>query len=210
MIILELVNAIKKGDQLIFSQVYTEYHEKLYSFILKKTQSEYLAEEVVQITFIKLWNNRESLNENYSISTQLYRIGTTTLIDLIRKRNTSEAIIKKLVEEKNVSPLSEVVDNLEVKDLSLSIEKALKSLPPTRRKVFRMSRFQEMSYSEIANELSISTKTVENHISLAIKQLRPFLFIILLIFMFSSHFNNQLLGGNALSKRNNQIKGSQF
>jgi RNA polymerase sigma-70 factor (ECF subfamily) len=207
---LELVNAIKKGDQLIFSQVFTEYHEKLYSFILKKTQSEYLAEEVVQITFIKLWNNRESLNENYSISTQLYRIGTTTLIDLIRKRNTSEAIIKKLVEEKNVSPLSEVVDNLEVKDLSLSIEKALKSLPPTRRKVFKMSRFQEMSYSEIANELSISTKTVENHISLAIKQLRPFLFIILLIFMFSSHFNNQLLGVNALSKRNNQIKGSQF
>jgi RNA polymerase sigma-70 factor (ECF subfamily) len=132
------------------------------------------------------------------------------LIDLIRKRNTSEAIIKKLVEEKNVSPLSEVVDNLEVKDLSLSIEKALKSLPPTRRKVFRMSRFQEMSYSEIANELSISTKTVENHISLAIKQLRPFLFIILLIFMFSWHFNNQLLGVNALSKRNNQIKGSQF
>ena len=207
---MSIVNSIKEGDQSIFKQVFNDYHEKLYSYVLKKTHSEYLAEEVVQLTFIKLWNYKTNLNEEYSISTQLYRIATTTLIDLIRKRNTAELALKKLV-EKDATPLVNAsIGNLELKDLSLRLEKAMEKLPPTRRKVFKMSRFQEMTYSEIASELSISTKTVENHISMAIKQLRPYLVIILLIFTTSLCFSKHLLGVNSILKRNNIIKVTQL
>lgn len=204
--ILSIINSIKEGDQIIFKQVFHEYHGKLYAYILKKTQSDYLAEEVVQLTFIKIWNFRSNLNEEYSISTQLYRIATTTLIDLIRKRNAAELAIKKLVEKEATPLVNASIGNLEYKDLSLRLEKAMETLPPTRRKVFRMSRFQEMTYSEIASELSISTKTVENHISMAIKQLRPYLVIILLIFTTSLCFSKNLLGVNGKLKRNNIIK----
>jgi RNA polymerase sigma-70 factor (ECF subfamily) len=208
--ILSIVNSIKEGDQSIFKQVFIDYHEKLYFYILKKTASTYLAEEVVQLTFIKLWNNRTNLSEEYSISTQLYRIATTTLIDLIRKRNAAELAIKKLV-EKETTPLDNAsIDNLELKDLSQRLEKAMETLPPTRRKVFKMSRFQEMSYNEIANELSISPKTVENHISMAIKQLRPYLIVILVIITSSLCFTRNLLGVNGMLKRNNQIKVTQL
>ena len=98
---MSIIKSIKEGNQIIFKQVFHEYHGKLYAYILKKTQSDYLAEEVVQLTFIKLWNFRSNLNEEYSISTQLYRIATTTLIDLIRKRNAAELSIKRLIEIKS-------------------------------------------------------------------------------------------------------------
>jgi len=82
---LNTVYQIRSGNELVFQQVFNEYHGKLYFYILKKTNSEYMAEEVVQLSFIKLWNTRENLNEEFSISTQLFRIAKTTLIDLVRK-----------------------------------------------------------------------------------------------------------------------------
>lgn len=199
--ILNIVNSIKSGDQLIFKQVFNEYHEKLYYYILKKTQSAYLAEEVVQITFIKLWDHKENLNEDYSISTQLFRIATTSLIDLIRKNNTSEILLKKLIEKGDDISINDIVGKLEAKELNNKIIKALNTLPPMRREVFKMSRFEEKSYSEIASELKISTKTVENHISRALKQLRPFLTSILILLFISISLINIRLGVHDDDKR---------
>lgn len=198
---MNIVNSIKSGDQLIFKQVFNEYHEKLYYYILKKTQSAYLAEEVVQITFIKLWDHKENLNENYSISTQLFRIATTSLIDLIRKNNTSELLLKKLIEKGDNITINDTIGKLEAKELNNKIVKALNTLPPMRREVFKMSRFEEKSHSEIASELKISTKTVENHISRALKQLRPFLTIIFIVLFISICFNNVRLGVHDDDKR---------
>ena len=198
---MNIVNCIKSGDQLIFKQVFNEYHEKLYYYILKKTQSAYLAEEVVQITFIKLWDHKENLNEDYSISTQLFRIATTSLIDLIRKNNTSEILLKKLIEKGDDISINDIVGKLEAKELNNKIIKALNTLPPMRREVFKMSRFEEKSYSEIASELKISTKTVENHISRALKQLRPFLTSILILLFISISLNNTRLGVHDDDKR---------
>jgi len=87
------------------------------------------------------------------------------------------------------------------KELSNKLEKAMAQLPPIRRKVFRMSRIEEKSYLEIAKELSISTKTVENHISMAIKQLRPYLTVLLLILVTTFQFNNGRVGVRSSLKR---------
>lgn len=203
---MNIVNSIKCGDQLIFKQVFKEYHEKIYYYILKKTQSAYLAEEVVQITFIKLWEHKKNLNEDYSISTQLFRIATTSLIDLIRKNNTSEILLKNLINNVDNDIINDTIEKLEAKELKDKIVNALNTLPPMRREVFKMSRFEEKSYSEIAIELKISSKTVENHISRALKQLRPFLTIICIVLFISICFNNVRLGVHDNDKRIISIK----
>lgn len=168
-----------------------------------------MAEEVVQLSFIKLWSNRENLNEVYSISTQLFRIASTTLIDLIRKNNSIEVLAKK-VESLNLENFTDdTLVKIDAKELNSKLENALKNLPPIRRKVFRMSRIEEKSYQEIAKELSISPKTVENHISMAIKQLRPYLTTLLLILFTFYQFNNHRLGVIDKSKRINQINQSK-
>jgi RNA polymerase sigma-70 factor (ECF subfamily) len=185
--------------------VFNEYHEKLYYYILKKTNSEYLAEEVVQLSFIKLWNTRENLNEEFSISTQLFRISKTTLIDLVRKNNSIESLAKKVEGLQSDISTNDTLGKIDAKELSNKLEKALENLPPIRQKVFRMSRLEEKSYHEIASELSISTKTVENHISMAIKQLRPYLTILLILLLVNSQFNNIRVGVSKFSKRINHI-----
>ena len=156
----------------MFQQVFNEYHSKLYYFIFSKTQSEYLAEEVVQNTFIKLWKYRSGLNESLSISTQLYRIATTTLIDLIRKNNTAAAVLRELKQQESGRAPDGGTDRIAEKELALKISNAVKKMPPMQRKVFELSREEGLSYREIAEKLSISVKTVEIHISKSLKFLK--------------------------------------
>lgn len=163
--------AIINGNEYVFQQVYNEYHEKLYFFILKQTRSEYLAEEVVQISFIKLWQYRNSLKTNLSISLQLFRIAKTTLIDLIRKQNNATALIKELKKDEDWEH-SGVNAKMDVSELNRQLSGIINKMPPLRRKVFEMSRMDGLSHKEIASELSISAKTVEKHISQALKQIR--------------------------------------
>src|SRR5215475_2008540 len=87
---------LKDGDESCFRRVFEQYHQKLYFFILHKTRSEYIAEEVVQMAFTKLWQCRQTLKEEYTISTQLFRIATTILIDFLRKYNHKDAVTARL------------------------------------------------------------------------------------------------------------------
>jgi RNA polymerase sigma-70 factor (ECF subfamily) len=166
------IKEIKDGDGLYFKKVFDQYHQKLYSFILYKTKSEYIAEEVVQMAFTKLWKCRHTLQEEYTISTQLFRIATTVLIDFLRKHNTKNAVTTRLDSldiEKGVDSTNEKMSGAE---LQKRITEAVNDLPPVRRQVFEMSREQGMTYREIAETLSVSSKTVETHIYKALKQIK--------------------------------------
>ncbi len=61
-----LINSIRKGDELVFRQAYDLFHEKLYAYFLQKTKSDDISEELVQLTFIKLWRYRHKLNDSTS------------------------------------------------------------------------------------------------------------------------------------------------
>lgn len=166
------VKELKDGDEFYFRQVFDKYHQKLYFFILYKTKSEYIAEEVVQMAFTKLWQCRQTLQEEYTISTQLFRIATTTLIDFLRKYNNKDAVTAPL----DMFPIEEGIDSTNEKmngnELQKRISEAVNDLPPVRKQVFEMSREQGMSYREIAETLSVSSRTVETHIYKALKQIK--------------------------------------
>ncbi len=167
------VAAIKNGDEIIYEAVFYEYHSKLYYFILSKTNSAFIAEEVTQLTFIKLWQFRTNLNEEIGLSSQLFRIAKTTLIDVLRK----ETVVAK-IEQINTSQQSltnHIEEGINRKELQQRLHNAIYKLPTARRKVFELSRVEGLSYKEIAAELSLSVKTVEHHIALALKQLRHFM-----------------------------------
>ena len=163
---------LKYGDELYFRQVFDQYHQKLYFFILYKTKSDYLAEEVVQMAFTKLWQCRHTLHEEYTISTQLFRIATTILIDLLRKHSTRDAVTARL----DMLDIERGIDSTNEKmrgaELQKQISEAVNDLPPVRKLVFEMSREQGMTYREIAATLSVSSKTVEAHIYKALKQIK--------------------------------------
>lgn len=162
------VKEIKEGNRLAYSKVFEEYHLKLYQYIYKYTRSAWYAEETVQLTFVKLWEKREQLSDDHDISTQLFRIAKSILIDLLRKetlrhtRELSDTFISATPPE----------DNLLYKDQLQNVLAAIEELPTQSRQVFKLSRLNELSHKEISRQLSISPKTIEGHISRALRSLR--------------------------------------
>jgi RNA polymerase sigma-70 factor (family 1) len=177
-----MIASLKNGDHAAFSKIYGMYHKKIYFLVLSRTGSPYMAEEVTQLTFIKLWRNRASLDNVLPLDAQLFRIVKTTLIDLLRKDSTRLKLLRKEHSEALASASPELV--LQQKELLRRVEQLVDRMPPMRKKVFQLSRNQGLSYAEISRQLSLSIKTVERHISLAIKDLRVVFLVVFLLFLF--------------------------
>jgi len=179
-----LIKRLKKSDTIAFKEAFNQYQPTLYNYILKKTQSAYLAEEVVQITFFKLWKYRHSLKEEIPLLNQLFRIAKTTLINKLKKEQSANAYKKNTANlaEEAYEPVTEYISYAEAQSI---LQKLVEKLPPVRKKVFQLSRFHYMSHKQISAELSLSAKTIENHIHLALKFIKPFfMFVIVFIFRF--------------------------
>lgn len=167
---MQMIQQIQSGNIQSFEKVYQQYHSKLYYYILKHCHSTYLAEETVQLSFIKMWENRTTLSLQYDIAVQLFRIARSTMIDLLRKERSANRYLLYPVDEIT----EELFDNnnTDYKEDLKQVEALIEELSPVRKMVFKLSRFDELSHKEIAEQLHISPKTVENHIGRAIRQLK--------------------------------------
>jgi len=166
----ELITNLQKGNEqamdILFHRHYSFICKSVYR-ILKDTN---LAEDIAQEVFFGLWKKRESLNITTSVQAYLKRAAINKSLNFIRDQKV------KLDDEEKMPVLSNrestTQQQLEAEDLQKLINTTIDSLPEKCRLVFTLSRFEEMSYKEIAKELDISIKTVENQISKALKVLR--------------------------------------
>jgi len=166
-----LISDLKNGSEISFEKAYMLWHKKVYAYFLGKTKSEYMSEELVQLTFIKLWNSRHTLNETIAFEAQMFTIARTTMLDFLRQ----QARRQRLIEE--ITPLSEErSEPLWESDLESRITTSIDKLPPTRKEVFLLNRFEGFSNKQIAEKLDISPRTVEKHMSLALRQLKSLLY----------------------------------
>ncbi|MFV0378874.1 MAG: RNA polymerase sigma-70 factor [Mangrovibacterium sp.] len=165
------LNQLKNGDLKTFDLVYKQYSERLYGFALSILKNHEDAKEIVQETFLRLWNSREQLRADQSLKSYLFKISYNISIDLIRIRLKNEKYVDYL--KAHFATDAEEVENLaDYNELTNNIQQMIDELPEQRKKVFRMSREHGLSHAEIASQLGISTKTVENHINLALKSVR--------------------------------------
>ncbi|WP_091399203.1 RNA polymerase sigma factor [Arachidicoccus rhizosphaerae] len=164
------------GDQKAFHDFYLLWETRIYSYFLNRTGDYMQSQELTQNTFIKIWEYRSTLSNEHKLETQLFRKAKLIYIDWLRLQTT---IQKRKVAEKSYAEITSS-DSMNVQQPSLEtlpekLEKAICHLPPMRQKVLRLSHIQGYAYKEIANELKISEKTVDNHINKALKQLRQIL-----------------------------------
>ncbi len=176
-----MIAALKEGNTTVFKELFNDYHLKVYLYVLSKTNSQYIAEETTQITFIKLWDYRLQLNESQEVGKLLFHIARTTCIDLLRKDMVRDRLLKQ--EKLTGNDTLHISDTIEVKELQQRISHVVDNMPPVRKRVFELSRYEFKSYKEIAEMLSLSVKTVENHIALAIKHLKKSLILLILLFL---------------------------
>lgn len=171
------IDALKAGCAVEFKRVYHYYEPRLNGYFITKGSSKDLNADVIQQTFIKLWVSRKRLNTDVKLSTQIFQIAKTTMIDELRRQHTITRR-KQLVPAYLDYQKENVIHSLEEKETHYQLNRAIDQLPPVRRKVFLLSREDNMSHKEISARLSISVKTVNKHIQLAIKQIKPYIHII--------------------------------
>jgi RNA polymerase sigma-70 factor (ECF subfamily) len=172
--------AIKLGNELAFRQVFLQLRKKVYGYFLKKTNTAQDAEDLVQQTFLKLWQYRTSLDESLTIEHQVFHISRTVFIDYLRKQQVKSR------------PAASLPDNIyylnEEFDVKKQVYQVLDRMPAQRKKIFELNRFEGYSYAEIAAALSISIKAVDNQINKAVHQLKKALALKALILFFSNLF----------------------
>lgn len=177
------ISELKGNNEAVFRDIFNEYQYPLYRFLYQKIDSEFYAKEVVQLTFIKLWKYRQQLDPDLDISIQLFRIARTTLIDEIRKLQTRERHYYNY----GASPAGKSIPDestthlISYRETKAKLFRLINMLPPKRREVFKLSRIHCHTNNEIASMLSISPKTVEHHLTHALRFMRPF-FSLLIIF----------------------------
>jgi RNA polymerase sigma-70 factor (ECF subfamily) len=165
------IDNLRKGVAGAFEEAFNGFHRKLYFFFLKHTGDQHQAEELVQVTFIKLWLHRQRLSYEHTLSEQVFRIAKTSLIDAFRKARTEQKVLQEVKQEQDHQQ-EPVTENIFTIDLSDQLEKGIHAMPPVQQKVFLLSRYEGLSNKEIASHLSISPKTVERHITKALRLLR--------------------------------------
>lgn len=175
-----LLERLRSGDHNAFDQFYAKYWKPLYRLAYKILKDEQGSEDAVQETFVRFWENRQKI-ENTNIkgwlSTTSYRLVLKTL--QVQKQQNS-------IEETTYDePLAEPADqSLNMHQLHLQIEASVDQLPDQCRKVYMLSREENLSVKNIAEELGISPKTVEAHITTALKRIRRGLGHTVLLFFF--------------------------
>lgn len=169
----ETIKQLREGSYEAFDILYNVYADSLYGFALLHTKSVIQAEDIVQETFLKLWNMRYSLSEEGSFKSMLFTIAKNHVIDVFRQqinRADFEDYIS-FCEDENLSDTTSI-DKIYYDDFVEKLAIAKQKLTPAQRNIFEWSREEGLSNAEIACKAGLSEQTVKNHLSSALKVLR--------------------------------------
>ena len=165
---------LREGDEYAYELVFRRYYISLCGFATRFVQQPEIAEEIVQHTFLKLWEKRQELHISVSLKSYLFRAVYNRChnhLAHLKVKNTYLQFAQNTAAQHRNSPDS-IINNLTYKELDEKITGAIERLPEHCRIIFKMSRFDGMKYSEIAAALHLSVKTVETQISRALYRMR--------------------------------------
>lgn len=167
----ELVDRIKRGDEVAFELVFYKYKGKLYDFVKRSLPHEADPENIVQEVFVKLWVTRAALDPQQSLNAYLYTIARNEVFGHLRKL----LVRKKYMEELHhqmIESSDTTNRQIEYDELESIILKIIDEMPEKRRQIFRESRVVGLSYREISEKHHISENTVDTQIRKALSFLK--------------------------------------
>ena len=162
-----MLESIAAGDTEAFATLFRRWYPKVKVFLVRFINDEKIAEDLAQDIFVRIWTFGPALNEIKSFDTYLYKMTRNAALNYLRDRKVGL----------NVMDLS-LMDDADTEGIYYKQEKILvmrmlvEKMPPQRQKVFKMSRQNGLSNDQIAEILGISKKTVENHLTDALRTLR--------------------------------------
>jgi RNA polymerase sigma-70 factor (family 1) len=179
----ELIAQFVAGDLNTFEMIFRDYYKPLvqYGNTLLKDPDE--TEDIVQQVFVSVWEKRSQLDIHTSLRAMLYKAVHNACLNRIKHYKVRAAHAEEL---KATHTYEDASDHLQASELNEKILRAVDTLPEQCARIFKMSRFEQLKYQEIADELGLSVKTVENQMGKALKIIRAALqdYLPLLILFF--------------------------
>nr|WP_185154620.1 RNA polymerase sigma-70 factor [Dysgonomonas sp. 511] len=173
-------------DKETHEHLFKTWYEPLCKYAYSMLKDQFEAEDVVQKVFLKLWDDRHNTNITTSVKSYLYMAVHNISLNRIKQLKIQQKHNQQFALEGQAEH-NEVYEGVVEKELDYKIKLAIAQLPPKCREVFELSRFEMLSYKEIARQLEISPNTVENQIAKALKllreNLREFISVIVLYYL---------------------------
>ncbi len=184
-------NELEISSELAFEKVFKIYYKPLCHYAYSFLYDEAEAEEVVQNTFVKIWERKSEIEITDSTKAYLYSMVRNQCLNVIKHEKVKKHFAQDHTYAAETSrPLVE--EKILLTDLESKIVEAMQALPAQCRLIFQLSRFEELKYQEIAAQLEISVKTVENQMGKALKimrfQLKDYLVLTLLFIHQTSNY----------------------
>lgn len=165
-----LIRAIKGGDTKSFDELFEKYYDRYFSFACALLHDENAAEDVLQNVFLKIWIGRDRLDETRNLESYLLVSVRNEIFDHLRLKYNQTSVYDDVSEKEDMS--ADIEAGIALSETSLIMNQMISQMPPQRQRVFMMSRYENMSSMEIADRLGLSVRTVDNHIYLALRDLK--------------------------------------
>lgn len=179
-----LVEGLKSGSMRDFDRLYAIYADLLYGFVLNLTKSPSDAKDIVQETFLRIWQTRAKLSVGRSFKSYLYTIAHNLIIDAFRSKIESVVFEDYICSEAYQNHTGNVVEQvIDFDEFTRQLALAKEKLSGKQKEIFELSKEKEYSTEFIAQRLHISEKTVKNQLSLALKTLKSELLLSYLGFL---------------------------
>ena len=165
-----LLSSLKQGDMAAFDELYFRYAKKLMAFSLTFFADQQLAEEAVQVIFVRVWERRKKLDETKSFKSYLFQAVKFYMYNYIRDRKKDCSL--DVLSEDSVFSLNGQEDDLNYNEMEGMVMELIEKLPKVQKEVFKLNKLNGMNSAQIAIQMKLSKRTIEHHIYLASKSLK--------------------------------------
>ncbi|PWJ42736.1 RNA polymerase sigma-70 factor [Sediminitomix flava] len=166
-----IIKKIQGGDRQMWEEVVKHYYPALLNFIVAMVKDRETAEELVQDIFVNFWVKREKINITTSLKAYLYRASRNHTLNYIKRRNFEQDYQRSLLYTQKWHH-NETEDQFHFNELEKKLNQAIDTLPEKSKEIFLLSRFEGLTYKEIAETLDIPVRTVHYQIGNALKHIR--------------------------------------
>jgi RNA polymerase sigma-70 factor (ECF subfamily) len=181
----DYLRQLKEGSKFAFECLYNRFSGKLYHFIFRVTRGNtWQTEELVQRTFIKVWENRERINPDKPFISYLCAIAKNMLLNEL-EHQAVEFVFREYIKQNETVEACSTDEAIDLKFLEELFDELASRLPPARKQIFLLRKQKDYSVKEIANELNLAETTVQTQLSKALvfmkEELSKYYFLILMI-----------------------------
>ncbi|GGH06686.1 sigma-70 family RNA polymerase sigma factor [Sphingobacterium alkalisoli] len=189
------IRGVIAGSDSAFRELFDAYRPNIYTTALRITNNEWMAEDIVQDTFVKVWMSREELTNVTNFEGWLYVIAKNITFNILKKQKNYKAYFLAESKEALLRVYPEADYMVQDKEFQLILQQAIDRLPPKQQQTYKLIKELQLKRDEAATELNVSPETVKWNLEQAMKSIRAYcmvhlkdLPIVVVLHLFSKYF----------------------